>query len=55
MSRYVFRVTLETDTIKHAWQVMSERLEYDEPYRDEDGIEFDYQFRGYQEITTTGD
>jgi len=42
MKRFQFVVTVETDTEDHAYQVMGERLGYDEQYEDEAGIEFDY-------------
>lgn len=44
MRKFTFAVTVETDTLDHAHQVMSERLNYDEMYEDEHGEKFDYWF-----------
>lgn len=44
MRKFTFAVTVETDTLDHAHQVMSERLNYDEMYEDEHGKKFDYWF-----------
>lgn len=42
MRKFTFAVTVETDTLDRAHQVMSERLSYDEMYEDEHGKKFDY-------------
>lgn len=42
MAKFRFMVEVETDTRAHADQVMAERLDYEEPYEDEAGVEFDY-------------
>ena len=45
--RYVYTVVLETDTDEHASMIMSERLNYDDLYYDEQGNSFDYEFVDY--------
>jgi hypothetical protein len=43
MPIYRYIVSVETDTQKHADQVMVERIDHDEQYADENNIHFDYQ------------
>lgn len=43
MPKYIYTVVVETDTLLHAEQVMSERINHDEEYEDPSGLTFDYQ------------
>jgi hypothetical protein len=40
--KFAYIVTVDTDTVQHADQVMRERLGPDERYTDEAAVQFDY-------------
>lgn len=50
--KYHYIVTVDTDTVEHAEQVMAERLDYDEQYYDDEGVAFNYQFTNHKRVGT---